>query len=155
VPTTPSPVTAFLAGRRIVVAGVSRTGKAPANAIFRKFRQCGYETVPLNPNAAELEGTRSYPALSAVPGRIDGLLIASHPATGAGLVRDAAALGIRRVWFHRSFGTGSVSPEALEACTEYGIEPIVGGCPLMYLQPVDPFHRFFRWWLRLLQRMPG
>lgn len=151
----PSSVSAFLAGKRIVVAGVSRTGRAPANAIFRRFRQCGYDTFPLNPNAADLEGTRSYAALSAVPGPIDGLLIASHPATGAGLVREAAALGVRRIWFHRSFGAGSVAPEALEACREAGIEPIVGGCPLMYCQPVDPFHRFMRWWLRLLHRIPG
>jgi len=36
-----------------------------------------------------------------------------------------------------------------------GVEPIEGGCPLMYCQPVDPGHRFFRWWLRLRHRIPG
>lgn len=151
----PPSIADFLAGKRIVVAGVSRSGRAPANAIFRRFQQCGYEAVPVNPNASELEGVRSYPDLSAVPGVVHGLLIASHPATGASLVREAAALGIRRVWFHRSFGCGSVSPEALEACKQHGIEPIVGGCPLMYCTPVDPAHRFFRWWLHLLHRVPG
>jgi predicted CoA-binding protein len=154
-PTIPSSVADFLAGKRIVVAGVSRTGRAPANAIFRRFQQCGYEAVPLNPNATELEGARSYPVLSAVPGPIHGLLIASHPATAAGLVREAATLGVRHVWFHRSFGSGSVSPAALDACRPHGIEPIVGGCPLMYCQPVDPFHRCMRWWLRIWRRIPG
>lgn len=151
----PSSVVAFLAGKRIVVAGVSRRGSAPANAIFRRFQQCGYDAVPVNPNAAQLEGVRSYPDLAAVPGEVHGVLIASHPSVGAAIVRQAAARGIRNVWFHRSFGDGSVSPEALATCQELGIAPIVGGCPLMYCQPIDPFHRFFRWWLHLMHRIPG
>ena len=151
----PPSVADFLAGKRIVVAGVSRTGSAPANAILRRLQQCGHEAIPVNPNASELEGQRAYPDLSSVPGEIHGVLIAAHPSAGVALVREAAARGIRRVWFHRSFGAGSVSSEALEACRVHGIEPIVGGCPLMYCQPVDPGHRFFRWWLHLRRRIPG
>ena len=151
----PPSVADFLAGKRIVVAGVSRTGSAPANAIFRRLQQCGHEAIPVNPNASELEGARTYPSLAAVPGEVHGVLIAAHPSVGAVIVREAAARGIRRIWFHRSFGAGSVSPEALAACRELGIEPIVGGCPLMYCQPVDPGHRFFRWWLHLRRRVPG
>jgi uncharacterized protein len=151
----PPPVADFLAGKRIVVAGVSRTGRAPANAIFRRLKQCGHEVVPVNPNATDLEGTRAYPSLSAVPGEVDGLLVATHPSAGTALVREAAARGIRRIWFHRSVGDGSVATEALAACREAGIVPIVGGCPLMYCGPVDPFHRFLRWWLRLRRRVPG
>ena len=151
----PPQVLDFLAGRRIAVAGVSRSGRAPANAIFRRLRQCGHEAIPVNPNAAVLEGAASYPDLASVPGEVHGVLVATHPSAGAALVREAAARGIRHVWFHRSFGAGSVSPEALEACREAGITPIVGGCPLMYCQPVDPGHRLFRWWLHLRHRIPG
>lgn len=151
----PPSVADFLAGKRIVVAGVSRSGRAAANAVFRRLQECGYDAIPVNPNASELEGTRAYPDLPSVPGEVHGVLIATHPSVGAAIVREAAARGIRRIWFHRSFGEGSVSPEALEACRQNGIEPIVGGCPLMYCQPVDPGHRFFRWWLRLFRRVPG
>ena len=152
---TPPSVVDFLAGKRIVVTGVSRKGSAPANAIYRRFKQCGYEAIPVNPHAASLEGVVSYPDLSSVPGEVHGVLIASHPSVGAAIVRDAAARGIRHIWFHRSLGNGSVSPDALATCQERGITPIVGGCPLMYCQPVDPFHRFFRWWLHLIHRIPG
>ncbi|MFI5181909.1 MAG: CoA-binding protein [Thermoanaerobaculia bacterium] len=151
----PGPVADFLAGKRIVVAGVSRSGKAPANAIFRRLAASGHEAIPVNPNASELEGTRSYPDLAAVPGTVDGLLVATHPSAALALVREAADRGIRQVWFHRSFGDGSVSEEAVAACRAAGIEPIVGGCPLMYISPVDGGHRFFRWWLRLMRRVPG
>ncbi len=154
-PALPSTVADFLSGKRIVIAGVSRTGRAAANAIFRRLQQCGYEAIPVNPNATELEGARCYPDVSSVPGAVHGVVVATHPSVAASVVRDAATRGIRRIWFHRSFGNGSVSAEALDICREHGIEPIVGGCPLMYCQPVDPAHRFLRWWLHLWRRVPG
>jgi predicted CoA-binding protein len=150
----PPSVAAFLAGGRIVVAGVSRSGRAPANAIFRRFRECGYEAIPMNPKTAEVEGARSYPDLASVPGDVHCVLIATHPSVAASIVREAAGRGIRNIWFHRSFGAGSTSPEALRTCQQLEITPIVGGCPLMYCQPVDPVHRFFRWWLHLRHRVP-
>lgn len=154
-PPIPQPVAAFLAGRRIAVAGVSRSRSAAANAIFRRLRQCGHEVIPINPNARELEGARAYPDLGSAPGPIHGLVVATHPQVAAALVLEAAGLGIRHIWFHRSLGQGSVSPEAVEVCRKAGIEPIVGGCPLMYCRPVDPAHRLLRWWLHLLHRVPG
>lgn len=154
-PAIPRPVAEFLAGRRIAVAGVSRSGQASANVIFRRLATSGYEAIPVNPNAAELEGVRAYPDLSSIPGSVDGLLVATHPSAAPALVREAATRGIRHVWFHRSFGSGSVSEEAVAACRAAGMEPIVGGCPLMYIQPVDVAHRVFHWWLRFSRRVPG
>lgn len=153
--TIPGPVAEFLAAKRIAVAGVSRSGKAPANLIFRRLAETGHEAIPINPNASELEGVRAYPDLSSIPGGVDGLLVATHPSVAAPLVREAVARGIRHVWFHRSFGEGSVSDEAVAACRAARIEPIVGGCPLMYCGRVDFGHRFFRWWLRRKGRVPG
>jgi predicted CoA-binding protein len=52
----PESVSEFLTGKRFAVAGVSRSGKQPANAIFKKLRDSGYEVVPVNPKAVEIEG---------------------------------------------------------------------------------------------------
>ncbi len=49
---TPELVTEFLRGKRLAVAGVSRTGASAANPVFRKLRACGYEVLPVNPNAS-------------------------------------------------------------------------------------------------------
>lgn len=151
----PRSVSAFLKGKRFAVAGVSRSGTLPANAIFRKLRTSGYEVVPVNPNAETVEGERCYPDLASVPGNLDGVVVATHPSVSADIVRQACARGIEHIWFHRSFGGGSVSDAALAECAARGVTPIVGGCPLMYCQPVDPAHRCFRWWLRLRRRVPG
>lgn len=150
----PESVQQFLSGRRFVVAGVSRDGRQAANAVVRKLRDAGYEALPVNPHATEVEGSRCYPDVGSVPGPIDGVVVATHPRVSEDIVRQAIAQGIRHVWFHRSFGEGSVSAEAVGACRAEGIACIVGGCPLMFCEPVDVGHRCMRWWLGLRGRVP-
>ncbi|MGH9932632.1 MAG: CoA-binding protein [Pyrinomonadaceae bacterium] len=151
----PKSVSDFLSRKRIIVAGVSRSGSAPANAIFRRLRDTGHEVIPVNPNVSEVEGQQCYADVGSVPGQVDGTMVVTHPSISATIARAALERGVKHIWFHRSFGTGSVASEAIQLCRERGVEPIVGGCPLMYCQPVDPGHRFFRWWLRLRKRIPG
>lgn len=150
----PAPIAQFLKGQRIAVAGVSRGNTTAANAVFRKLRDSGYDAVPINPNATTVEGATCYPSVASVPGRVDGVIVATHPRVAAQTVRDAAERGITQVWFHRSFGDGSVSTEAIEECTRHGITPIVGGCPLMYCEPVDVGHRCMRGWLTWRHKLP-
>jgi predicted CoA-binding protein len=153
--TLPDSVADFLRAKRIAVAGVSRSGNQAANAIFRKLRDSGYEALPVNPAAQQVEGVRSFPDLVSIPGPVDGLVIATHPKVSIDLVRQCVDRGIGRVWFHRSFGQGSVSEEAVRECQAQGIHCIVGGCPLMYCEPVDVAHRCIRWWLGWWRRVPG
>lgn len=151
----PSSVAEFLAGKRFAVAGVSRQPQQAANAIYRKLCNSGFEVFPVNPNAEEAEGVRCYPNLASIPGSIDGVVVATHPRNALDIVRQCGEQGVHQVWFHRSFGTGSVSGEAVRECKTRGIQCIVGGCPLMYCEPVDVAHRCIRWWLRLGGRVPG
>lgn len=148
-------VDTFLGGKRFAVAGVSRDKNQAANHVFRKLRKSGYDVVPLNPKAGELEGAACYPDLVAVPGTIDGVVVATPPGAAMDVVRQCAEKGIRQVWFHRSFGQGSVAEEAVRECEARGIEAIVGGCPMMYCEPVDVAHRCMRWWLRKRGRLPA
>lgn len=148
----PDQVAEFLRGKRFAVAGVSRQPGQAANAIYRKLRGSGYEVFPVNPNATEAEGVRCYPDLAAIPGPVDGLVVATHPRVAVDLVRQCAGRGVPRVWFHRSFGEGSVSQDAVQECRARGIQCIVGGCPLMYCEPVDIAHRCMRWWLRVFKQ---
>jgi len=153
-PRVPEQVAEFLSGKRFAVAGVSRQSGQAANAVFRKLRDSGYEVFPINPNATQTEGARCYPDLASVPGSIDRVVVVTHPNVSAQLVRQCADRGVDRVWFHRSFGQGSVSNEAIRECQDRGIKCIVGGCPLMYCEPVDFGHQCMRWWLRRQNRVP-
>ena len=151
----PQAVVRFLSGKRLAVAGVSRNSSAPANAIFRRLRETGHEVIALNPNAPMVEGEACYRSISDIPGTVDGLMVVTHPRDAELVVKEALARGVSQVWFHRSFGKGSVSEAAVAACRAASVEPIIGGCPLMYCGSIDPAHKAFRWVLRLQRRVPG
>jgi predicted CoA-binding protein len=151
----PPSVAAFLACRRIAVAGVSRSGNAPANAILRRLTETGHDVYAVNPSAAEIGGKPCYPSLAAIPEQVEAVMVATHPSVASAIARAALDMNIRHIWFHRSFGNGSVSGEAIQVCRSRGVEPIEGGCPLMYCGTVDPAHRVLRWVLRLQRRVPG
>jgi predicted CoA-binding protein len=150
----PDPIAEFLSGKHIAVAGVSREGRHVGNSIYRRLRDSGYEVYPINPNAGEVEGVQCYADLAAVPEQVDGLVVATHPDVSIELVRQCSKNGVGRVWFHRSFGDGSVSADAVRECESAGLQCIVGGCPLMFCEPVDFGHKCMRWWLQRKGRVP-
>ena len=150
----PCSVSDFLGIKRIAVAGVSRHAGQAANAVFRKLKSSGYEVFPINPQATEVEGVPCYADVSSIPGLVDGVVVATHPRVSVEVVRQCAECGVGRVWFHRSFGEGSVSEEAIRECEALGVDYIVGGCPLMFSEPVDFGHRCMRWLLQRRGRVP-
>ena len=150
----PASVATFLRGRHIAVAGVSRTPNQAANAVFRKLKGAGYEVFPINPGASEVEGVKCYAGVADVPVPLDGVVIATAPDVSVEIVRQCAGRDVRRVWFHRSFGDGSVSDEAVRECAAKGVDCIVGGCPLMFCEPVDFGHKCMKWWLQRQGRVP-
>jgi uncharacterized protein len=151
----PASITAFLEGKHFAVAGVSRDGRSVANAIFRKLRDGGFDVVPVNPRATEVEGVHCYPSVAAIPHAIDGVVVATPPDAAPTVVHQCIDKGVKHVWFHRSFGRGSVSAAAMETCKAHGIAVIEGGCPLMYCEPVDGGHKCIRWMLGLFGKVPG
>ncbi len=152
-PTMKEAVEDFLAQKNIAVAGVSRSGQESANAIYRKLRDAGYQVYAVNPKATELEGDPCYPDLKSVPADLEAVMVATHPQVTESVVREAAELGIRRVWMHRSFGDGSVSEAAVTYGREQGLTVIDGGCPMMFVKP-DIAHRCMRWILGVTGGLP-
>lgn len=144
----------FLAQKNIAVAGVSRSKSEAANAIYRKFRDAGYEVFPTNPKADTVEGVSCYPDLKSIPVQIDGVLIATHPDVAEQVVQECAELGIKRVWLHRSFGQGSMSEKAVKLAQDNQITIIPGGCPMMFVEPVDFGHKCIRWFTSLTGNLP-
>lgn len=148
----PESVAAFLGGKRFAVAGVSREAKGHVgNAIFRKLRDAGYAVVPVNPKANEVEGV---PCFAEIPDDTDSVMICTAPDAALALVRQCANKGVKHVWFHRAFGQGSVSGDAVAEAKARGLKVIENGCPMMFVEPVDGGHKFICWWLRLFGKAP-
>lgn len=145
----------FLACHRIAVTGVSRNPQGHGgNAVFDRLVQRGYEVFPINPNAAEIAGRPAYPNLAAVPGGVEAVVIGTRPEHALATVKEAAELGITRVWMHRSVDAGSVSPEAVAYGRDHGVVIIDGGCPLMFDPAADGFHKFMCGVLKVTGKVP-
>jgi predicted CoA-binding protein len=144
-PTMKDAASDFLSCKRIAVTGVSRRAKDHgANTVFKRLRDRGYEVFAVNPNADEVEGARSYHDLQSIPGGVDAVVIATAPERAENTMRECDALGIKQVWMHRSYGTGSVSDAATAYGRDHGITVIDGGCPLMFEPTADLGHKVMR-----------
>ena len=138
----------FLLLKRIAVVGVSRNGKAPANNIYNKLKNEGYDAFAVNPNMSQISGDKVYHDILSIPGGIEGVVIATHPNVTKSIIEQCASMGVRNVWIHRSFGDGSYCEEAVKYARLRHINVIENGCPLMYLNP-DLFHSCMKWVLNL------
>ena len=154
-PTIEEAATAFLACRRIAVTGVSRKPQGHgSNIVYDRLRERGYEVFAVNPHAATIGDQPAYPSLAAIPGGVEAVVIGTAPDQAPATMAQAAELGIRHVWMHRSFGGGSVSEDAARYGREHGVQVIAGGCPLMFGATSDGGHRFMCRLLKLTGKVP-
>ena len=129
----------FLSCDRIAIVGVSHKPKDFSRAIFRAFLERGYDVVPVNPGAREVEGKPCFPRMQDAQPPVQAALLMTTPAVSGHVVKDCAAAGVRRVWLYRRSG------EAEAFCAAEGIAVIAGECPLMFLRDTGWVHRFYRW----------
>jgi uncharacterized protein len=145
----------FLAKTRVAVTGVSRKPKSHgSNIVYRRLRERGYQVCAVNPNADKVEGDSCYHDLKSIPGGVDAVVIGTRPEIAEATMRECAELGIKHVWMHRSFGTGSVSKVAAEYGRRQGITVIDGGCPLMFDPTADLGHKAMRFVFTLTGKVP-
>jgi predicted CoA-binding protein len=145
----------FLSHRRVAVTGVSRSPKSHgANVVYRRLRESGYDVFAVNPNAIVVEGDPCYPSLTAVPGGVDAVVVATGSERAQATMEECDELGIRHVWMHRGPGPGSVSPAAAAYGRAHGISVIDGGCPLMFDPTSDRGHKVMRVVLTAAGKVP-
>lgn len=146
----------FLAQKRIAVAGVSRNPNETANMIYKKLRDTGHEVYAINPNTENIDGQPCYPDVKSTPFPPDAVMIVTKREVTDQIVHDCAEAGIKRVWMHCSVmhGVRSTSETAVQFCKDNGITVIPSGCPFMYCEPVDIFHKGMRWWMNRQGTLP-
>ena len=137
-------VSQFMACRRIAVAGYSSQGGQPANGIYDRLKDSGYEVFAVNPKAGEIMEVLCFPNLAAIPGGVEAVVICTPPYATMAVLQECAELGIQYAWIHRSIDQGSYVEGAEAYAAEHGIRLIPAGCPLMFVNP-DFGHRCMKW----------
>jgi hypothetical protein len=139
----------FVYCRTIAIVGASRAGKKFGNLAYRELRKNGYEVLAVHPNAETIEGDPCYPSLRDLPRTPDGALISVPPDKVEAVLREAAQLGIRRVWLQ----PGSETPALINLAGVLGLSAVYDQCILLYMQPVRSFHAFHRAVVKLFGRL--
>ncbi|MDP4282753.1 MAG: CoA-binding protein [Bacteroidota bacterium] len=139
----------FLSINRLAVAGVSRNEKKFGRVAFNELRKKGFDVLPINPNAENLDGVTCYKDVISLPSDIDRLLIITPKKETENIVKQAIDKGIKKIWIQQMSDT----KESLELAQSNGLDPIQGQCILMWVQPVQGFHHFHRSLKKLFRRL--
>ncbi len=146
-------ISAFLAQKRIAVVGASRNRTDFNASMFRTLRERGYDAVPVNPNATEIDGVRCYARLQEIQPPVEGALVMTAPEAAERVVQDCREAGIARVWLYGTSGKAN-SLQAVEFCRANGIAVVPGFCPHMFVSDTSWFHRFHGTLLKIAGKYP-
>jgi predicted CoA-binding protein len=152
--TTRADIDEFLALRRIAMVGVSRNPKDFSRTLFRDLCERGYDVVPVNLFADEIDGRETFQCLQVIRPAVEGALLMTTPHTTEQVVRDCADAGIARVWMYRAGGQGAMSAEAVEFCRNNNIRVVEGYCPYMFLPATGFPHRVHGFVMKLTRQYP-
>ena len=153
--TTRAQINDFLGQKRLAVVGVSRNAQDFSRTLFAELSKRGYDVVPVNPQASEVDGRQCYAHVQDIQPPVAGVLVMTSPHATDQVVRDCAEAGVTRVWMHRGEGIGSVSQPALDFCRANQISVVAGFCPFMFLPGTPFFHRMHGFVKRLSGSYPS
>lgn len=148
--TTEQTVKEFLRNKSIAVVGVSRDKKKFGYAAYNGLKNKSYDVFPVNPNVDMIDSEKCYANLSSIKNKPDGVLLVVPPKQSEAVVREAADLGIKSIWFQQ----GSSSEAAIKFCKEKAMSVVSGECILMFAEPVESVHKFHRWVWKIFGRLP-
>jgi uncharacterized protein len=105
----------------VAVIGASTNPRKFGNKALRAFRHQGYDVVPINPHASEVEGLKAYSSVLDVPYAIDMATFYVPPEIGEIIIEDVAAKRISEVWLN----PGAESPALVARARALKLRPIV------------------------------
>jgi predicted CoA-binding protein len=104
----------------VAIIGASSARHKFGNKAVRAFLRQGWTVYPVNPNEAEIEGLKSYPSVSAIPGPVDRASLYLPPAIGIAVLEEIQRKGIRELWVN----PGAESDALIEKAELLGLETI-------------------------------
>ncbi len=143
----------FLATRRLAIVGLSRDPKHFSTMLFRELLRRGYDVIPVNPHAAQIDGHACFARVADIEPPVEAALLMTPQSATDLAVADCARAGVRRIWMYSAGSGGAVTGSAISSCNGHGIEVIPGECPFMFL-PHNGFHAIHGVVNKILGRYP-
>ena len=147
--TTLKQINEFLNMQPIALVGASRNPKKFGYSVLKELKEKGMKIIPVNPQAEEILGEKSYPNVKMLPSEVKGIIVVTKKDQTASVIRDAKEKGIKNIWIQQM----ADSKEALDELKDSGINLIKGECILMYYKP-HSMHKFHGSLKKLFGRFP-
>ncbi len=109
----------------IAVVGLSRSFHKDSQFVARYLQNAGYTIVPVNPEADEILGEKSYPDLLSIPIEVDAVDVFLPPKVLPEAVDQALEIKPKAIWLQ--LGTGK-NPDEKEKAEEAGIPLFENRC---------------------------
>lgn len=124
-------ISEFLRGRTFAVVGASRDRSKFGNRVLRHYLAHGRRAIPVHPRETEIEGLACVHSLRELREPVHGVSVIVPPAATLGVLDDAAAMNLTRIWLQ----PGSEDGDVLAKAAELGIPIIAGGpCVLVSMR---------------------
>lgn len=148
-------ITKFLACKRVAFVGVSRDPQHFSRSLLREFLAKGYDPVPVNPQAAEIDERKCFARLADITPPVEAALLM----TGAAKPTDQAArecnqANIPNIWIYKNVNDGDEHERTMDSCRLRGSAVVEGYCPFMFLPHPGLFHRVHRSFMKAVGSYP-
>lgn len=145
----------FLAKKRVAFIGVSRNEKDYTRNLFRHMNAAGYDVIPVNPNASEIEGMKCYNQVSEITPAPEAALILTPSMPLETILSECSNAGIRNIWVYNGRDKGEKVKQAEDYCRDNGISFVSGFCPFMFMKDSSFIHRFHGFVTKLTGSYPS
>jgi predicted CoA-binding protein len=148
-------ITKFLDCKRVAFVGVSRHPQHFSRLLFREFLAKGYDPVPVNPQAEDIDGRRCFARIADVPPPVEAaLMMTGAPDVTDQAIRECNQAEIRNIWIYKSVNYGADHEHTVEFCRLQGSAVIEGYCPMMFLPHPALVHRAHRLLMKVVGSHP-
>jgi predicted CoA-binding protein len=148
-------ITKFLECKRVAFVGVSRNPKHFSRLLFHEFLDKGYDSVPVNPQATDIDGRRCFARVADVTPPVEAAVIM----TGAPDITDQSIhecnqAKIRNIWIYKSLDCEANHEHTVDASRLQGSTVVEGYCPMMFLPHPALVHRAHRLLMKVVGSHP-
>ena len=110
--------------RTVAIVGLSPDPSRPSHRVAKYLTNHGYRVIPVNPDAQEILGTRSYPDMSSIPEPIEIVDIFRRSEEVMPIVNEAIKIGAKVVWMQE----GVINEKAASMARDAGLLVVMDRC---------------------------
>ena len=110
----------------VAVVGLSTKPNRPSHRVAKYLISQGYKVIPVNPDAQEILGKRSYTNLSSIPEPIEIVDIFRRSEEVMPIVDEAIKIGAKVVWMQE----GVINEKAASIAGNAGLQVVMNRCML-------------------------